>query len=574
VARQEPRIGVFVCHCGTNIAGVVDVEEVAAHAATLPGVVHVERNLFTCAQDTQDKMVQVIRDQELNRIVVAACSPRTHEPLFRKTIKAAGINEYLIEMANIRNQDSWVHSHDHAVATAKAKDLVRMAVSKVTPQTALKPLRIPIRKSVLVIGGGVAGMTAALNLAEQGFKIHLIEKSSQLGGNALHLFQTWNGEPVPPFLKALKDQVSAHADIEVTYNATVTIVAGHVGNFVSTLRVGPSRKRTVEHGAVIITTGGKRYIPEEFEYGKIPKVVASIEFDKLHMHNDTRVAGGKSFVFIQCVGSRNRERPYCSKSCCTHSIQSAIKLKKESPSRRIYILYREIRTYGQRERIYNQAREMGIVFINYEQHGPPTVQRDGDGVLVGVWDHVLHRPLEIRADMVILAAATLANPDAVELANLFKLPLNADGFYQEAHAKLRPVEFHVDGVFVAGLAHYPKPVEESISQALAAAAKAGRLLARGEIDLEANTAVVDPVHCDGCGLCVDVCPYQAIRLVEYQGEDGQSLKTVTIDQVLCKGCGICQGACPKRGVIIAGFTYDQIEAQVDAALAETTEAPL
>lgn len=569
VSLQEPRIGVFVCHCGTNIAGVVDVEEVAAYAATLPQVVHVARNLFTCAQDTQDLMVQQIRDKGLNRIVVAACTPRTHEPLFRKTLKSAGINEYLIEMANIRNQNAWVHSQEPEVATAKAKDLIRMAVAKVRSQTARKPLRIPIAPSVLVIGGGVAGMTAALNLADQGFRIHLVEKTTQLGGNALHLFQTWNGEHVPRYLKELKEAVQGHPLIEVAYTSTVQAVSGHVGNFTTTIRTGPSRKRTIEHGATIITTGAKRYIPEEYEYGKIPKVVASIEFDKLHMHNETRVANGKSFVFIQCVGSRNQERPYCSKSCCTHSIQSAIKLKKEAPSRQIYILYREIRTYGQRERIYNQARELGIVFINYELHGPPRIRKADNGVLVEVWDHVLHRPLEIRADMVILAAATLASPEANTLANLFKLPLNADGFFQEAHAKLRPVEFNVDGVFVAGLAHYPKPLEESISQALAAAAKAGRLLARKEIALEPNIALVDPVHCDGCGLCIDVCPYRAIKLVEYQDEEGTPLKTVDIDQVQCKGCGICQGTCPKRGVDVAGFTYAQIEAQIDAALDAT-----
>lgn len=570
VSLREPRIGVFICHCGTNIAGVVDVEEVAAYAATLPQVVHVTRNLFTCAQDTQDLMVQQIREMGLNRVVVAACTPRTHEPLFRKTLKSAGINEYLFEMANIRNQDAWVHMHEPEIATAKAKDLVRMAVAKVSGQTARTPLRIPIAPSVLIIGGGVAGMTAALNLAHQGYRIHLIEKTTQLGGNALHLFQTWNGEHVPRYLKGLKEEVQNNPNIEVAYNSTVTGVSGHVGNFTSTIRTGASRKRNITHGATIITTGAKRYIPEEFEYGKVPKVVASIEFDKLHMHNETRVANGKSFVFIQCVGSRNQERPYCSKSCCTHSIQSAIKLKKEVPSRQIYILYRDIRTYGQRERIYNQARELGIVFINYEIHGPPRISKGDNAVMVEVWDHVLHRPLQIKADVVILAAATLASPEAAELANLFKLPLNADGFYQEAHAKLRPVEFHVDGVFVAGLAHYPKPLEESISQALAAAAKAGRLLARKEIALEPNCALVDPVRCDGCGLCVDVCPYRAIALLEYADENGTARKTVTIDQVQCKGCGICMGTCPKRGVDIAGFTYAQIEAQIDAAL----EAPV
>ncbi len=568
VHRQEPRVGVFVCHCGCNIAGVVDVEEVAAYAASLPHVVHVERNLFTCAQDTQDIMVQQIRKLGINRIVVAACTPRTHEPLFRKTLKSAGINEYLIEMANIRNQNAWVHSKQPELATEKAKDQIRMAVAKAGILTALKPLRIPILQSVLVIGGGVAGMTAALNLAGQGYQVHLIEKSNQLGGNALHLFQTWNGEHVPRYLKELKEEVCNEPKIKVSYNSTVTEVSGNVGNFASTIHTGANKKKVIEHGATIITIGAKRYIPEEFEYGKIPKVVASIEFDKLHMHNETRVANGKSFVFIQCVGSRNAERPYCSKSCCTHSIQSAIKLKKEMPSRRIYILYREIRTYGQRERIYNQARELGIVFINYELHGPPKIRRQEDGVLVEVWDHVLHRPLEIKADMVILAAATLASPETLVVANLFKLPLNADGFFQEAHAKLRPVEFHVDGVFVAGLAHYPKPLEESISQALAAAAKAGRLLARKEIALEPNMAMVDPVHCDGCALCIDVCPYQAIKLVEYRDSEGTPLKTVTIDQVRCKGCGLCQAACPKRGVTIAGFTYDQIEAQIDAALHE------
>lgn len=571
VSGEEPRIGVFVCHCGTNIAGVVAVEKVADFAATLPNVVHVARNLFTCSQDTQDLIIQQIKEKRLNRIVVAACTPRTHESLFRKTIKSAGINEYLIEMANIRNQNAWVHSQEPEAATNKAKGLIRMAVAKVSGHVARKPLRLPVAPAVLIIGGGVAGMTAALNLAEQGFHVHIVEKTTQLGGNALHLFQTWNGENVPQYLKKLKEAVQQHPLIEVAYTSTVSSVSGYVGSFATTVRTGTKRKRVIRHGAIIITTGAKRYIPEEFEYGKIPKVVASIEFDKLHMHNETRVANGKTFVFIQCVGSRNTERPYCSKSCCTHSIQSAIKLKKEVPSRRIYILYRDIRTYGQRERIHIQARELGIVFINYELHGPPRVSKTDSGVLVEVWDHVLHRPLEILADVVILAAAILADPDADNVAKLFKLPLNYDGFYQEAHAKLRPVEFNVDGVFVAGLAHYPKPLEESISQALAAAAKAGRLLARQEISLEPTVALIDPERCDDCGICVDVCPFGAIKFIDLKKSDGTIRPVVTVDQVHCKGCGICQGTCPKRGIGIAGFTHAQIEAQIDAALAEEHE---
>ncbi|WP_051308991.1 FAD-dependent oxidoreductase [Desulfogranum japonicum] len=562
----QPRIGVYVCHCGTNIAGVIDVDNVATYARTLPGVIHVEQNLFSCAQDTQDFITQQIREKNLDSIVVAACSPRTHEPLFRQTLKAAGINEFLIEMANIRNQDAWVHKNTPGMATEKAKDLIRMAVAKVTLQKPLHPIKVPVIARALIIGGGVSGMTSALNLAGQGFKVELIEKSSLLGGNALHLYQTWSGEHVPLYLKELQEKVFEQENITVHLKTTVTGSTGHAGHFKTVIKSGSGRKKTIEHGATIIASGGKRYIPKEFSYGKIPNVVASIEFDKLHMHNEVRIANGESFVFIQCVGSRNTQRPYCSKSCCTHSIQSAIKLKKEVPSRRIYILYREIRTYGQRERIYNQARELGIIFINYELHGEPTIAEGEKGALVQVYDHVLHRPLEIEADLVILASATLSNPDSKDLANIFKLPLNSDGFFQEAHVKLRPVEFNTDGIFVTGLAHYPKPVEESISQSLAAAAKASALLSKKTIELDPITAIVDLEHCDGCALCIEACPYAAITLVETATSDGEEHKIVEIDPALCKGCGICQGICPKRGVNITGFDYDQLLAQIEAAL--------
>ena len=570
---SRPRTGVFICHCGSNIADVIDVKRLAEYAKALPGVIYVDQNLFACAQDNQQYIAKQIREKDLNRIVIAACSPQTHEQLFRKTLRSAGINEYLIEMANIRNQDAWVHRHEPEKATEKAQDLVRMAVAKVELQQPLHPVRIPVIPEALIIGGGVSGMTAALNLANQGFPVHLIEKSNLLGGNALHLFQTWNGEHVPRYLKELQEQIYDQDKITVHLKTTVTDSSGQAGHFKSSIKTATGRKKTIEHGAVILTTGGKRYIPEEFGYGKIQNVVAAIEFDKLHMHNEMRVAHGKSFVFIQCVGSRNTLRPYCSKSCCTHSIQSAIKLKQEVPSRRIYILYREIRTYGQRERIYNQAREMGIIFINYKLQGPPVISEGENGLIVTTHDHILHRPMEIETDMVVLASATLANPESKDLAQLFKLPLNSDGFFQEAHAKLRPVEFNTNGVFVAGLAHYPKPLEESISQALAAASKATALLAQKSIEQDAIIAHVDPAYCDGCAICIDVCPYEAIRLIDLVDKDGTAHKSIEIDPALCKGCGICQGACPKRGVYISGYTYEQLLAQVDAALVPLEHHP-
>ena len=567
ILDEELRIGVFVCHCGSNIAGYVDVEEVADYAATLPGVAYVERNLFTCSQDTQDLMVKVIKENSLNRIVVAACTPRTHEPLFRETLKAAGLNEYLFEMANIRNQDSWVHAGDKASATQKAKDLVRMAVAKVTWQNPLENVSVPITGRALVIGGGLAGMTAALNLARQGFQVDLVEKGAVLGGNALHLHNTWAGEHIPSKLKTLVDEVCLHSLINVHLDSEVVAAEGYVGNFKSTIKNSKDKKSTISHGVTVIATGGMRLMPDEYGYRKYPEVVSALEFDKLKEAGDFRVRNSNSFLFIQCVGSRESDRNYCSKVCCTHSVQSAIELKKENPSRRVYILYRDMRTYGQRESLYKQAREMGIVFINYELHGKPKVKKADDGFEVEVWDHVLHRPLRIQADMVILAAAILPSPGAKRLANLYKLPLDNFGFFQEAHAKLRPVDFATDGLFVAGLAHYPKPVEESISQALAASARAATLLSQDEIVLDGIKAQVDPQKCDGCALCIDVCPYHAITLVETEDDSGERHKLVTVNKAHCKGCGLCQATCPKLAISVAGFTYQQLESQIEAALA-------
>ncbi len=562
------RLGIFICHCGTNIAGVVDVRNLAEYALTLPDVVHVERKIFTCSQDSQDAIIGSIRDHRLNRVVIAACTPRTHEALFRETLKVAGLNECLVEMANIRNHNAWVHGDNPAGTTAKAKDLVRMAAAKATYADPVKALTMPIIQKGLVIGGGVAGMTAALNLARQGFEVHLVERTETLGGHAVNLKQTWSGEHVTTQVAKLIDKVVWNDRIIIHKQCEVAAVSGFVGNYRSTLTCGNGESRVIEHGVGIIAVGGEAAVPLEYGYGSLKCVVTSVQFDKLYELKEKHVKQARRFVFIQCVGSREEDHMYCSKVCCTHSVQSAIALKKENPERSIYILYRDMRTYAQRESLYKQARKLGIIFINYELHGKPKVIGKGAGVEVEVWDHVLHEPLSIPADMVILAVAIRPREDAEKLGKLYKVPLDGDGFFHEAHAKLRPVDFSTDGMFVAGLAHYPKPVEESIAQALAASARAATLLARPEARLDTVKAIVDEACCDGCALCVDGCPYHAIILEEQTAAEGEAPgKLVRVNSAQCKGCGICQGTCPKRGIYVAGFSMRQIMAQMRVALA-------
>ncbi len=568
VTNDPPRIGVFVCHCGSNIAGVVDVEKLARYAETLPGVVHVERNLFSCSQDTQDKMKSTIKEKGLNRVVVAACTPRTHEPLFRETLKSAGLNEYLFDMANIRNQDSWVHAAEPERATAKAMDLVRMSVAKVGLMSPLPAISVPVNQTALVIGGGLSGMVSALELADHGFDVTLVEKSSVLGGQARHLFHTWKGEPIEPALQELDARVRSHSRISLHLESSVEAAEGFVGNFKSTI-VNGKTSHAVEHGATIIATGGQAWAPEgEYLYGSSSRVFTAIEFDKLYMAGDRRMKEAKRFVFIQCVGSRCEERMYCSRVCCTHSVQAALELKENNPESEVFILYRDLRTYGEREELYRKAREKGVVFIHYNEEEKPRVKPvEPRRLEVEVIDHVLHEPLGILADIVVLATAIVPNPATEEMADLYKLPMDSDGFLLEAHAKLRPVDFAADGIFMAGLAHYPKPVEESIAQAKAAAGRAISVLATSRINLEATRATVVAANCDGCAMCLDVCPYNAISLVTEGEGSAKKNSRVEINLAQCKGCGLCQATCPKDGVYVAGFSLEQIAAQVDAALA-------
>ncbi len=560
VAAEEPRVGVFVCHCGVNIAGVINVEAVADYAQTLPSVVYVERNLFTCAQDTQDKMKNVIEEHRLNRIVVAACSPRTHEALFQETLKQAGLNKYLFEMANIRNQGSWVHMNEPEAATEKAKDLVRMAVAKVALQQPLGEMELNVTKSGLVVGGGIAGMTAALTLADQGYPVTLVERKDVLGGHGRKLYSTWDGQPIAPYLDELINRVIGHPKITVLTNAEIRDVQGFVGNFHTVVDVAGTRKE-IDHGVAILAIGAHSLKPTEYGYGKTDRIFLNLDLDQAISQRDPRIVNARSAVFIQCVGSREPERPYCSRVCCSHSIENALRLKKLDPEMDIYVLYRDIRTFGLRENLYKEARARGVLFIRFDLEQKPEVQVASDGSLtVTVVDHVLQRPIVLKPDILTLASAIVMHTaEADELAKMFKVPLNSEGFFLEAHAKLRPVDFATDGVFVAGLAHFPKPTEECIAQAKAAAARAATILAKDSILAGGVVAVVNKDLCCGCQGCVQCCPFGAISYLEQEAK-------CEVNQALCKGCGTCAATCPSEAITLLGFSHLQLYTQIDEAL--------
>jgi heterodisulfide reductase subunit A len=560
VSYQEPRIGVFVCNCGTNIGGIVDVPQVVEYARGLPGVTYVQENLFTCSQDTQDKMKEIISRERLNRVVVAACTPRTHEALFQETLRDAGLNKYLFEMANIRNQCSWVHSKEKEEATIKSKDLVRMAVARANLIQPLPQPTISVDNKALVIGGGIAGMTAALGLADQGFHTYLIEQSDKLGGNAINLVDTWRGDKIADRLKEIILKTEDHPLIDVYTKSSITEASGFVGNFETTISQNSSDV-TLKHGAVVVAVGAEESKPTEYLYGEDDRILTHLELDTAIKGGDKKISGAKSAVFVQCVGSRDSERPYCSKVCCTHSIKSALELKDMNPEMDIFILYRDIRTYGQREKLYREARRKGVIFIRYNLDQKPLIEKSEHNISVSVRDHILDRDIQIESDLVVLASAIVAR-DNDSLAQLYKLPLNEDRFFMEAHAKLRPVEFATAGIFLAGLAHYPKPIEESIAQAKAAASRASVVLSKEQLTVEGAVSHVNEIMCRGCGKCVEACPFNAIELVEK--EDDKS--AAYVQEALCKGCGSCAVACPTGAASIFHFDDQEVLAMVDAAL--------
>jgi heterodisulfide reductase subunit A len=563
IADEPPRVGVFVCHCGSNIASVVDVERVVAETRRLPHVAHAEHNTYTCADDSQDRIKQMIVERRLNRVVIASCTPRTHEPIFRDTLRDVGLNPYLLEMANIRDQCSWVHSGSPDAATQKAVDLVRMAVGRTARLLPLQQESVPVNNAALVVGGGAAGMTAALALAEQGFPVHLVEKAEQLGGTARQLHRTLDGHDVQAFLQQTIERVTGHPRISMHLAARVAKVEGHIGNFRSTINNGADGKQ-IEHGVVVVATGATEEKPHSFGYGQDNRVLTQLELSDRLGRGELSLGEQATVVMIQCVEQRTAERPYCSRVCCTTAVKNALAINERWPKARIVVLYRDMRTYGFREAAYREAREKGILFVRYEPEQPPKLDTSGRMRLT-VREPSLGRDLELQPDLVVLAAAMVPRADRGELSELLRVPLNADGFFLEAHMKLRPVDFASEGLFLCGTAHAPKFLGETITQANAVAGRAASILARKRMPVGGQIAWVDPDKCISCMTCVHVCPYMAPRVNEFNKAEVQG--------ATCMGCGSCSAECPAKAITLRHYVDNQILGAVDSLLGRGDEEP-
>jgi len=591
MGEEEPRIGVFICHCGINIGGVVKVPEVVKYAKTLPNVAYAEDNIYTCSEAGLASIKEAIKKYSLNRVIVASCTPRTHEPLFRSACREAGLNHYLFEMANIREQCSWVHAHQLEKATKKAKDIVRMAVARATWLEPQEEPELEIKDTALVIGGGIAGMTSALTLADQGFKVYLVEKEPDLGGNLRRLHKLYptmqdTNEILEPMVKAVR----TNKYIETLASTLLSDVKGYVGNFKVTLAKNGGEKREIEVGTIIVACGAMNYTPPKglYQYGVYPKIVTQLEMDEL-LRNGKIEKPPERVVMIQCVGARKGEIravdlagfpksdtarllakilkakkeegwPYCSKICCMNAIKNAILVKQKFPETDIIILYGDVRVYKEYEDFYSMARENQVKFVKHIEEVTPEIIQEPEGKLtVTAYDALSGQEIKLPCDWVVLSTPLIPHKEEILLARMLKIPISSDGFLMEAHVKLRPVDTQMDGIFLAGAASGPKDIPESIVSAKAAAARAATLMANKKMRTEALTSVVDETQCIGCGLCEEICVYGAHYL-----EEGKS-HTIA---ALCRGCGACAAECPRRAITMQHFTDAQVLAQIKAALME------
>jgi heterodisulfide reductase subunit A len=561
VSNEEPKIGVFVCHCGANISSVVNVPSTVDYALTLPNVVYATEQIFSCATNSAKEITELALEKGFNRVVIAACSPRTLEPLFQDTLREAGLNQYYLDMANIREHCSWVHARQKDEATQKAHDIVRMSVARAAQQEPLQEFDLSVNKAALVVGGGIAGMTTALSIAKQGHEVHLVEKNKDLGGMARRLHTTLEGLDVQTYLDNLIREVYQNPLIHVSHEAVIKEVDGYLGNFTTTIET-EGRIKEIKHGASVLAIGAEEYKPTEYLYGQNENVFTHMELGEQIAKSNQAVLNAETLVMIQCVGSRNEERNYCSRVCCSHAVKNALKLKKLNPEMRIYVLFRDVRTYGFREDSYREAMEQGVQFIRYTPEDAPQVEEAKEGgkdvIRVTVPDPILGQRLELDADVLSLAAAVIPAESTSEMAGMFKAALSEDQYFKEAHVKLKPVEFATDGVFLCGTAHYPKHIPETINQAYGAAGRVLTLLAKDTVTTSGTVARINYKTCVGCQTCLPLCPYEAISY-------NSKKRVCVVNQILCKGCGTCASACPCHCANLLGYKPEQILAQIRAA---------
>lgn len=563
-SQEEPKVGVFVCHCGANISRIVDVPSSVEFASSLPNVVYAQEQLFSCASNSVKEIADVAKEKGFNRVVIAACSLRNLEPLFHDTMRESGLNKYYLDMANIREHCSWVHSKEKEAATKKAQDLIRMSVARAARLQPLKDIELSVNKTALVVGGGLAGMTSALSIANQGHEVYLVEKDAGLGGMARRIYYTLEGMDVQQQLQDLIRKVYQHPLIHVYTEATIIETGGYIGNFVTKIQSG-RRNVEIKHGATILATGASEYQPTEYLYGQDDRVMTNLELEEKIFSKDEKVLNAGSLAMIQCVGCRNEDRNYCSRICCSQSIKNALKIKEQKPEMDIYIFYRDMRTYGLAEDYYREAASKNVMFIRFEENDQPQVaegvNEDGQAVLkVSATDLVLGKKIEVDVDILALAAAVIPSAGSQEATKLFNVPTNEDGFYKEAHVKLRPVEFAVDGIYLCGMGHYPKQITESISQAYGAAGRVLTLLSNEIFVASGAVAEVDEDKCISCGACITACTYGAIQFImTSQG------RKASVNPALCKGDGLCNTKCPTMAIQLKHFTDEEMFSQIDAA---------
>jgi heterodisulfide reductase subunit A len=594
VAEIKPRIGVFVCHCGVNISAIVDCAEVSEYAKTLPYVVFSDHTIYTCSSDTQKTIKEVIKEYDLNRVIVASCTPRTHEPLFQNTIREAGINPFLFDLTSLREHVSWVHRNDPKKATEKAKLQVAKAVARVRMNKPVIKSPVDVVHSCVIIGGGIAGMTAALDIAEQGFDVYLIEKEPELGGNLKNIYHTLEGSDPQQFLKEIIEKVKNNDKIHVYTNSKIADLGGYVGNFeikvetatestandggdVEIQNVNDNKSDVIKAGAIVVATGAKELKPDEYFYGKNDKVLTQLELDKVLWSDESgqslssidprldaiNFKDVNDIVMIQCVGSRCDERPYCSRVCCAEAVKNALKIKEKYPEKKITILYRDLRTYGYKEKYYREAREKGIVFIRYDKDEKPEVIENGDKLDLIIRDHIIQKKLKLHPDLIVLSAATIPFHENEELGQILKVPLTSDNFFLEAHLKIKPLDFSTEGVFLCGTAHSPKFSDETIAQASGAAARAISIISQNNVETEGIPVIVDEERCVGCGICEANCSYSAIKVNPERG-------VAEVTEVLCKGCGTCSNVCPSSVPSLRRFEPKQLIAMIEAATEEAS----